>query len=326
MNDYYLRIAKEALSNYSITCKSIDFIAQSGNTIYKVTDHDNNSYSLRLHISKGGALESYWSKPEVIRSEMVWLHALALDTDLTLPSPYKNTCGEFVTVVDSTSCTLLQWVEGEQKPFIPTAEEAGLLGELIGKLHRQASKWQAPDSFERPAFDGSRILESLEKLKARTTAGLLDAADTELLQTAGRRIIAMMNSIERTPGNWGMIHADLIPNNLVFHGAEVRPIDFGACGFGYYLFDLGSAFSFIHPAFREQLLKSYSMVHPLPDNYVELLEGFFIAAQLDTMNFWMGLPDSQEWLPGHIRKLAGREVAAYVNNEPYLYSGVPHWE
>ncbi len=86
-----LSIAKEALSNYSITCKSVDFIAQSGNTIYKVTDLDNNSYSLRLHISKGDALESFWSKPEVIRSEMVWLQSLALDTDLTLPSPFKNT-------------------------------------------------------------------------------------------------------------------------------------------------------------------------------------------------------------------------------------------
>ncbi|MFD2875045.1 hypothetical protein ACFTAO_02220 [Paenibacillus rhizoplanae] len=55
--DAHLNTAMEALEHYSISCKSVDFIAQSGNTIYKVTDLDNNSYSLRLHISKGDALE-----------------------------------------------------------------------------------------------------------------------------------------------------------------------------------------------------------------------------------------------------------------------------
>lgn len=322
----YLSIAQEALSNYSITCKSVDFIAQSGNTIYKVTDLDNNSYSLRLHLSKGDALESFWSKPEVIRSEMVWLHALALDTDLTLPSPFKNIRGEFITNVNNTSCTLLKWVDGEQKPFITTLDDAGYIGEMIGKLHRQSSNWQIPSLFERPTFDGSRILQSLNKLKERSNAGLLKAGDIELLQNAGQRVIKMMNSMERTSSNWGMIHADLIPSNFVFDGKEARPIDFGACGFGYYLTDLGWTFSYIHPSFRDQLLQSYSKYHPLPDNYVELLEGFFVAGQLDTMNFWLGLPDSQEWLPDHIRKLASREIKAYVNNESFLFGGVPYWE
>ncbi|OKP92667.1 phosphotransferase enzyme family protein [Paenibacillus sp. P32E] len=321
-----LSIAKEALSNYSITCKSIDFIAQSGNTIYKITDLDNNSYSLRLHISKGDALESFWSKPEVIHSEMIWLHALALDTDLTLPSPYKNTCGEFITNVNNTSCTLLQWVEGEQKPFILTIDDAKYIGEMTGKLHRQASNWQIPSLFERPVFDSSRILQSLGKLRERANAGLLHTSDTELLQIAGEQVITMMNSMERTSGNWGMIHADLIPSNIVFHENEARPIDFGACGFGYYLVDLGWTFSYIHPSFREQLLKSYSKYHSLPDNYIELLEGFFVAAQLETMNFWLGLPDSQDWLPNHISKLASREINAYVNNESFLFTGVPYWE
>ncbi|WP_241781613.1 hypothetical protein [Paenibacillus sp. DMB5] len=92
MNEH-LSIAMDALNSYSITCKSIEFIAQSGNTIYKVTDPDNNSYSLRLHLSKGDALEGFWSKPEVIRSEMVWLQALALETDLTVPALLRITTG-----------------------------------------------------------------------------------------------------------------------------------------------------------------------------------------------------------------------------------------
>jgi len=136
----------------------------------------------------------------------------------------------------------------------------------------------------------------------------------------------MMNSIEKTPGNWGMIHADLIPSNFVFHGGEARPIDFGACCVGYYLADLGWTFSYIHPSYREPLLQAYARYHSLPDNHRELLEGFFIAGQLETMNFWLGLPDWQEWLPGHIGKLASREFNSYVNHEPFLYTGTPYWE
>lgn len=321
-----LNTAQKAVSNYAISCKSVDFIAQSGNTIYKLTDLDNNSYSLRLHLSKGDALESFWSKPEVIRSEMVWLQSLALETDIMVPAPFKNIHGEFITNVNDINCTLLRWVEGEQKPFIPTVEDAAAIGEMTGKLHRQASNWSIPGLFERPSFDSSRILQSLDKLGERSDAGMLNADDTALLQQAGQQVMAMMNTMERTPSNWGMIHADLIPTNLVFHEQEVRPIDFGACGFGYYLVDLGWTFSYIHPAFREQLLQSYAEYYPLPDNYVELLEGFFIAAQLETMNFWLGLPDWQEWLPDHIGKLAGREVSAYMNGQSFLFSGKPYWE
>lgn len=324
--DNYLSIAKEALHNYSITYKSIDFIGQSANTIFKITDQENNHFSLRLHLSQSETLESYWTEQELVRSEMIWLHSLDLDTDLTLPSPIKNIHGDFITNVNNINCTFVKWVEGEQKAFISTLDDARYVGEMIGKLHKQASNWNIPDLLERPTFDSSRILQSLEKLKEHANAGLFDTDNIELLQHAGQRVITMMSSLERTSSNWGMIHADLIPSNFVFHGNEARPIDFGACGFGFYLFDLGWTFSYIHPTLREPLLASYSTYHSLPNNYQVQLEGFFIAGQLETMNFWLGLPDSMEWLPEHINKLAKREMRSYVNNESFLFNGVPYWE
>jgi len=92
------------------------------------------------------------------------------------------------------------------------------------------------------------------------------------------------------------------------------------------MFDLGWTFSYIHPSFRNKLLEEYSHVFGLPENHVELLEGFFVAAQLETMNFWIGLPDALEWLPSHIDKLAGREFKNYVSQEPLLFTGTPYWE
>ncbi|XEC97366.1 phosphotransferase enzyme family protein [Paenibacillus tarimensis] len=319
-------IAMEALTHYSMTWKSITLIGQSANTIYKVTDHENMSYSLRLHLSRSENFEDIWNKREVIQSEMVWLNALGADTDIVLPAPIKNKNGAYLTEANHVKCTLVQWVEGEQKPFVPTDVDAGYVGTLIGKMHKQSSSWQAPDSFIRPSFDGSRISQALDKIKKLSDAGELDKDHSMKLLEAGQRVITIMNSIPKTLGNWGMIHADLIPSNFLFHKHEARPIDFGACGFGFYLFDLGWTFSYIHPAFRNRLLESYSQYYTLPENYIELLEAFFVAGQLETMNFWLGLPDFCDWLPKHIEKLAGREIMFYLNDQRFLFGGTPYWE
>ncbi|WP_308460917.1 phosphotransferase [Brevibacillus formosus] len=36
--------------------------------------------------------------------------------------------------------------------------------------------------------------------------------------------------------HYGIIHGDLHQGNIVFHNGDPRPIDFGRCGFGYYLY------------------------------------------------------------------------------------------
>ncbi|WP_028560821.1 phosphotransferase enzyme family protein [Paenibacillus pinihumi] len=319
-------IVQEALHDYSIKYKSFEWIGQSANTIYKITDQENNSYSLRIHTSKSGTLDSTWIERDVIHSEMIWLENLSCDSDLTVPVPVRNSHGEFITEIKSTFCTLLKWVNGEQKPFITSVDEAGSIGEMIGRLHKHSSMRGVPRHFHRPSFDTFRILQALEKLKALADTGQLEAAYAETLQLAGQRITQMMDSLQRTPLNWGIIHADLIPSNIVFHNGEARPIDFGACGFGYFLFDLGWCFSYIHPALRQPLLAAYSKHYELPDNYIELLEGFLIAGQLETMNFWLGLPDFEQWLPQHIGKLCEREVASFLKNDSFLFSGTPYWE
>ncbi|MBH5319562.1 hypothetical protein I6N90_17330 [Paenibacillus sp. GSMTC-2017] len=74
------------------------------------------------------------------------------------------------------------------------------------------------------------------------------------------------------------------------------------------------------------MLDSYIKHFNLPHNYVERLEGFFVAGQLDTIYFWLGFPDFNEWLPYHVHKLASREFKSYVNKETFLFSGIPYWE
>lgn len=326
MNEEDLSMAMEALKHYAIQPVTVELIGQSANMVFKVTDVQQSRYSLRLHASKSESMDPIWLASRVISSELAWLEALSCETDVVVPVPRRNSSGEYVTETGGKRWTLLGWVEGEQKPFIATAEEAKQIGRMMGRLHRQASVWSAPDSFTRPAFDGSRIEQALGKVRSWSKDGRILEENVELLEEAGQRVLAMMHSLDRTPAHWGLIHADVIPSNLLFGEGECRPIDFGACGFGYFLLDIGWTFSYTHPALRASLLEAYSEQFPLPEHHVESLEGFLVAAQLETMNFWLGLPDASEWLPDHIDKLAHRELRHYVDRECFLFTGIPYWE
>ncbi|RJE88381.1 hypothetical protein D3P07_10260 [Paenibacillus sp. 1011MAR3C5] len=326
MDEDHLTIAMEALTHYAIQPDKVELVGQSANMVFKVTDVQQSRYSLRLHASRSESMDPIWSEPHVVSSELEWLQALSGGTDVVVPVPRKNSSGEYVTESGGRTWTLLGWVEGEQKPYIATVEEAGQIGRMMGKLHKQASGWRPPASFTRPSFDGSRIKQALGKIQLWSGEGRISQANTELLEEAGKRVLAMMDTLDRTLNYWGIIHADLIPSNLLFGGGECRPIDFGACGFGYYLFDLGWSFSYIHPVLRAGLLEAYANHFPLPGRHLERLEGFMVAAQLETMNFWLGLPDASEWLPDHIDKLAHREFRHYVDGEHFLFTGIPYWE
>ena len=317
--DHLRRTAEEALAQYPVACESIAFIAQSANAVYRVADTAGNRYVLRVHRSVSGSLEDYWNAPDAIHSELVWPEALSREAELAAPAPVRNRRGELVTFAGGAACTLLTWVEGEQREHIAAAEEAEAVGAMIGKLHRQSAGWTIPEGFVRPEFGDSRILQTLARLEAHVRAGRLPAEETDLLRRAGFKAVGMMNALERTPGSWGLIHGDLNPGNIVFHGAEARPIDFGACGFGHYLYDLGWALCHIAPSLRKHVLRSCAAHRDLPDGHAALLEGFFIASQLDTMSFWLGLPDGEEWLPDHIRGLAAREAGAYLKGESFLF-------
>ncbi|MFM9329976.1 phosphotransferase enzyme family protein [Paenibacillus mesotrionivorans] len=326
MSDALELSARQFLSFYPVRVQTVELVGQSANTVFKVTDMEQKRYSLRLHHSKSEGLEGCWTDLPALRSEMMWLDALSAEAGLVVPIPVKNGDGEWVTVAEGLAGTLLEWVEGEQKPFIPHADDAGRIGRMLGLLHRYASGWMPPESFVRPAFVGERIGQALTKLEGLAEAGQVAAEDAVVLQAAGQRAVAMMDTLGRTPDHWGLIHGDAIPCNLLFAAGGCRLIDFGACGFGYYLFDLGWTCPYIHPSFRKQLLEEYAAEFWLPEGHVELLEGFFVAAQLETMNFWLGLPDHGEWLPGHLARLAAREFARYAAGEPFLYGGTPYWE
>lgn len=319
-------IAQHALAQYDINVVSVSPIAQSGAAVFKVEDHRGFLYSLRVHESNISTLGKMWTSPNVLDSELVWLDALNRDTGLTLPVPKRNRQGSYVTQVGDMNCTMLSWVEGEQKPYFTNEQEMKSTAEMTAALHQHASKWQPPSSFIRPTVNRERIQNALDLLKQQAREGLLDAQDVQILEAAGEKAMALLDTLPQNKLTWGLLHSDIVPPNIVFVDGVANPIDFGACGFGPFLTDLAITFTFIHPSARQQYIDWYGKRFPLPNDYVAQIEGLFIALRLIVMRNVLGLTDANNWLPMDVQKSASREFGRYAKGESFLFTGTPFWE
>lgn len=94
--------------------------------------------------------------------------------------------------------------------------------------------------------------------------GLLDEHPVQILNTAGEREIAMFDTLPKNNMTWGVLHMDLLPSNIVYVDGIASPIDFGACGYGFFLNDLASTFCFVSPQSRRQYIDWYGTHFPLP--------------------------------------------------------------
>lgn len=313
----YKKIVNAALHLYEVDSASVEFIRQRGHTVYKVTDNAGQAYCLRLHVSEDNPLGSVWSRQPVINSELVWIHAVAEETPLTVQTPYKNIYGGYVSEFGGICCSLVKWLEGEQKPFISDIGDAVGFIKLVGMLHNQASKWTAPPGFSRPHYDSNaiqRVITEIDRLKNGDHN--YEKEDLRILKSAVEKACRVMDGIEKTNLTWGMIHGDLVPENLVFQNGAIGLIDFAGCGYGFYLYDICVAFSYVGPPARRFFLDEYAKHFPLPDNHVSVLEALNVASLAAALHFAPDVPKSD---PGFVHALASREAYYYVNDESYLF-------
>jgi Ser/Thr protein kinase RdoA (MazF antagonist) len=112
-----------------------------------------------------------------------------------------------------------------------------------------------------------------------------------LLLRARAKIADELAAFGTSPDRYGLIHADLVPENLLIDGKRVQVIDFDDAGFGWHLFELATSLYFLtgdaaYPIAREALIRGYRSERELPDEVLKRLP-LFLAVRGTTYLGWV---------------------------------------
>jgi len=325
LKNYFDDIARQAIAKYGISDFGLSFIRHSDNVTYKVEIPHLEAYLLRIHVPVTITMGTHGADIDAIYSELLWLEALNQDTDLVLQKPVRNQAGELVTqilVENATlpiNCTLMHWVDGQ--PYhreLESEHTAYQIGEILAKLHVQASQWETPEGFKRPNRDTEYFEGVLRDIQPALIDGRISASDYSEFETSISLLTEILQSLETNQQTHGIIHADTHKGNMLYHEEKIHLIDFSFCAIGNYMFDLGVCFSDMKDCLHRFFLEGYQGLRNLPDNYERLIEGFFVGSVLGTFSYWVAIPHAQERLAMKVPQIA-RDYAAKFNRGEYFW-------
>ena len=304
---------EEALRLWGKEHAAYDLIAERENAVYRVTDSDGD-LALRLH-RKG-----YRTDAE-LASELDWMAAVSRG-GLSVPAPIPSLSGAVLHHVDGVQIDALTWLSG-----ITLAPDAldqtarprvfHTLGRDMARFHEISDAWDPPPDFERAAWDRAGLLGEAPLWDRFWDNPHLSPDDRTLFANFRHSADAALAKLE-TDLDYGLIHADLVPANVLVDGASLHFIDFDDGGFGFRLFDVATALlkhmgAADYPALRDSLLAGYRSVRDLDAGALDL----FLALRAATYVGWNitrldepGGQDRNGRFAETLRALARKGVAA----------------
>jgi Ser/Thr protein kinase RdoA (MazF antagonist) len=212
------------------------------NTVYEIALPDGARAALRLH-------RPGYQSMAAIRSELWWMDRLA-EAEVPVPRPVPTRDGALVAEVAGRAASVVSWVEGAQigdgaTPLEDDADAVAAryraLGHLIARMHDATDALLLPPDFERlswnrPGYTGGEPLWGRfweNPALSHDEAGLLRAARAEADAALARH--------EAEGADFGLIHADVLRENVLSHEGRLSLIDFDDSGFGFRAYDLATA-------------------------------------------------------------------------------------
>ena len=238
--------------------------------------------ALRLH-------RAGYQAPGAIRSELWWCAELAR-AGLPVPAALPARDGALlVSLPDGRHASAIAWMEGEAlgeaaKPFtlpLPQVLDAyHALGNLLARVHRTTDQLTLPPDFTRPRWDLDGLVGD-QPLWGRFWDHPVATPDQRATLIRARDALR-----ERLSGQAGLIHADLLRENVLVNGRSVSLIDFDDSGFGFRLHDLGTALvqTFQHPE-QPQLRAAVMAGYGTADE--DMVKAFTLARALSSVGWTM---------------------------------------
>jgi len=288
-----LTLAEEAALNWTSGANP-RLLSHRENAVFAVTLPDAARGVLRLH-RKG------YQSEEAIRSELWWMDALA-EAGLGVPRPQRTVDGALMArLADGRIASVLNWVEGRPigtggEPLDGTPDEQmrryASVGRAIAQLHVATDRITLPPWFSRPHWDIDGLLGSAPFWGRFWDHPAASEAEALLLQEARRYARERLSDHAAQGADQGLIHADLLRENILHDGHHARLIDFDDSGFGFRLYDLGTALAqnLKEPALDQiatGLIEGYATHRPLTDDDLAMLPVFVMLRTLASVGWTM---------------------------------------
>jgi len=285
-------IINAARSHWALGDTPITLIAARENHVYRVDNVAglNKPAVLRLH-------RPGYRGSEEIYSELLWMEMLG-EHGIPVPNPIPATDGKYVKVVNDTVVDLLTWIEATPLSSAVFSEQFYFeLGRLMANMHKLADTWNPPSEFTRPTWD---------LIGAKPTWGrfwenpLLTSAQSNKFHKFRDHAKDTLAKLEKQGSlDFGLIHADLVPENVLNNGTQLHPIDFDDGGYGYRLFDLATTTHRCKRLRQSQLfinaiIAGYRTVQRLNTNALPLFEALRASTYVGWNISRMEEPDGLE--------------------------------
>lgn len=263
-----------------------------GRIIRTLRDRENHVYEMALPTGRAALRlhrAGYQSAP-AIRSELWWCDQLST-AGLPIPAALAALDGRFlVPLDDGRHASAIQWMEGEAlgeaglpfpRPLADVLAQYHALGQLLARLHQTTDALSLPSDFTRPRWDRDGLVGETP-FWGRFWEHPAASPDQRRVLIRARDLLR-----ERLVGQEvGLIHADLLRENVLVNGPSVSLIDFDDSGFGFRLYDLGTAliqtvYHAEQPEIRAALMAGYGTTD------LEMVEAFTLARTLASVGWTM---------------------------------------
>ncbi|MCB1342016.1 MAG: phosphotransferase [Pseudooceanicola sp.] len=213
-------------------------IAARENQVFRV-DAASGPVAMRLH-------RPGYRRDAELRSELDWMAAAARG-GLRVPAPVLSASGGAMQVVDGTRVDVLTWMPGaplgaNNQP-LDHPDRIGLftaLGRQMARFHDLCDAWTPPAHFQRCAWDRAGLVGDTPLWGRFWESPDLSGDDRILFETLRHTANDRLTAIE-SAHDYGLIHADLVRENIMVDGSALGFIDFDDGGYGFRLFDVATA-------------------------------------------------------------------------------------
>ena len=169
----------------------------------------------------------------------------------------------------------------------------------MAQLHLISDAWRFPLGFQRHAWDREGLIGDKPFWGRFWTISDCSQEELEILVRARTRVGQALDAHIAAGGDYGLIHADLVRENVLVKDGQLRMIDFDDSGHGFRMFDIATALiknrrEAHYEALRAALITGYESLRPLSLRELDALPFFLVLRALS----YLGWAEARKHEPG----------------------------